>query len=43
MKFEQGVPANSKAVLELTFEGTLNDNMAGFYRSSYKDAEGNTR
>jgi puromycin-sensitive aminopeptidase len=29
--------------LELSFEGTLNDKLRGFYRSSFTDAEGTTR
>lgn len=32
--------ASSKATLTLVFKGTLNENLAGFYRSSYKDADG---
>ncbi|KAG0164361.1 Aminopeptidase 2 mitochondrial [Apophysomyces sp. BC1034] len=43
LTFAESVPANSKAVLDIYFEGILNDQMAGFYRSSYKDAEGNTQ
>ncbi|KAK3094275.1 Aminopeptidase 2 mitochondrial, partial [Teratosphaeriaceae sp. CCFEE 6253] len=39
--FEQTIPAGSKAKLHLKFTGILNDNMAGFYRSSYKDEAGN--
>ena len=31
------IPAGSKAQLVQTFKGHLNDNMAGFYRSSYTD------
>ncbi|GAB7359225.1 hypothetical protein MBLNU230_g5884t1 [Neophaeotheca triangularis] len=38
--FDQTIPAGSKATLTQKFTGTLNDNMAGFYRSSYKDANG---
>ncbi|KAF2109018.1 peptidase family M1-domain-containing protein [Lophiotrema nucula] len=33
--------AGSKAQLTMTFTGVLNDNMAGFYRSSFKDKDGN--
>ncbi|CAG7980251.1 unnamed protein product [Penicillium salamii] len=36
IKFGQAISAGSKAQLKLTFTGILNDNMAGFYRSSYK-------
>jgi len=31
------------AVFNILFNGILNDKMAGFYRSSYKDAEGNAK
>ncbi|KAF9157238.1 hypothetical protein DFQ26_008950 [Actinomortierella ambigua] len=31
------------AVLKVTFDGILNDKMAGFYRSSYKDTDGATK
>eukprot|EP01064_Diplonema_japonicum_P017854 TRINITY_DN2623_c0_g1_i1.p1 TRINITY_DN2623_c0_g1~~TRINITY_DN2623_c0_g1_i1.p1 ORF type:complete len:877 (+),score=286.77 TRINITY_DN2623_c0_g1_i1:57-2687(+) len=31
------------AVLSLTFTGILNDQLAGFYRSKYVDADGNTK
>ncbi|KAF2265569.1 hypothetical protein CC78DRAFT_532246 [Lojkania enalia] len=37
---KQTIPAGSKASLTMTFTGTLNDNMAGFYRSSFKAADG---
>jgi aminopeptidase 2 len=36
IKFNQAIAAGSDAQLKLTFTGILNDNMAGFYRSSYK-------
>ncbi|KAG0041376.1 hypothetical protein BGZ83_001887 [Gryganskiella cystojenkinii] len=32
-----------KAVLSINYDGVLNDKMHGFYRSSYKDTEGNTK
>ncbi|EMC91137.1 hypothetical protein BAUCODRAFT_39278 [Baudoinia panamericana UAMH 10762] len=38
--FDQTIPGGSKAQLFLRFTGTLNDNMVGFYRSSYKDQDG---
>ncbi|KAL1915149.1 uncharacterized protein VTP21DRAFT_7630 [Calcarisporiella thermophila] len=39
----QALPAGSKAALHMQFTGELNDKMAGFYRSSYKDAQGETK
>ncbi|RHZ48272.1 hypothetical protein CDV55_100424 [Aspergillus turcosus] len=43
IKFDEAIPAGSSAQLKLTFTGILNDNMAGFYRSSYKTANGETK
>ncbi|KAJ9656848.1 Aminopeptidase 2 mitochondrial [Coniosporium apollinis] len=43
ISFKDTIPAGSKATLTQTFTGTLNDNMAGFYRSSYKGEDGSTR
>ncbi|KAF9986146.1 hypothetical protein BGZ75_002192 [Mortierella antarctica] len=40
--FESELPKGS-AVLRILYDGILSDKMAGFYRSSYKDAEGNTK
>lgn len=40
VKFDQAIPAGTKAQLKHTFTGYLNDNMAGFYRSSYKGPNG---
>lgn len=40
--FESELPKSS-AVLRILYDGILSDKMAGFYRSSYKDAEGNTK
>ncbi|PGH30025.1 aminopeptidase 2 [[Emmonsia] crescens] len=40
ISFDKIIPAGEKAQLKLTFTGTLNDNMAGFYRCSYKGANG---
>lgn len=34
------MPKGSKAQVEMKFTGTLNDKMAGFYRSTYKNADG---
>ncbi|KAK6399329.1 Aminopeptidase 2 mitochondrial, partial [Oleoguttula sp. CCFEE 5521] len=38
--FNDTIPAGRKATLTQKFTGTLNDKMAGFYRSSYKGADG---
>ncbi|KAL2216786.1 aminopeptidase [Thermoascus aurantiacus ATCC 26904] len=43
IKFAETIPAGSKAQLKHTFTGYLNDNMAGFYRSSYKGKNGETK
>lgn len=40
VKFKETIPAGSKAQIKQTFTGSLNDNMAGFYRSSYKGKNG---
>ncbi|CAO2648720.1 Nn.00g096690.m01.CDS01 [Neocucurbitaria sp. VM-36] len=42
VSFDETIPGGSKAKLTLTFTGTLNDNMAGFYRSSFKAEDGST-
>lgn len=36
--FDQEIPASQKASLVIDFEGALNNDMAGFYRSKYKPA-----
>lgn len=41
--FDKELVPQSTAKLHIQFSGTLNDNMAGFYRSSYKDAQGNQK
>ncbi|PWW73107.1 hypothetical protein C7212DRAFT_354068 [Tuber magnatum] len=41
--FEKTIPPGTRAILTIKFQGSLNDIMAGFYRSSYKDGEGNTK
>ena len=43
ISFEKSIPAGSKAQLVHTFTGVLNDKMAGFYRSSFKDKDGKTK
>ncbi|GAM89204.1 hypothetical protein ANO11243_072410 [Dothideomycetidae sp. 11243] len=40
VNLKESISAGSKAQLTYVFKGTLNDNMAGFYRSSYKTADG---
>jgi len=42
VSFDQTITKGSKAKLTMTFTGTLNDNMAGFYRSSFKAEDGST-
>ncbi|KZF24783.1 hypothetical protein L228DRAFT_245796 [Xylona heveae TC161] len=43
VSFDKTIPAGSKAQLTQTFTGILNDKMAGFYRSSYKGSNGETK
>ncbi|KAI9303207.1 aminopeptidase [Cunninghamella echinulata] len=43
LTFAETLPKNNKAILKINYEGILNDQMAGFYRSSYKDTDGSTR
>lgn len=43
ISFEDTLKAGSKATLTQRFTGVLNNNMAGFYRSSYKDKDGATK
>lgn len=43
VKFAETIRAGSSAQLKLDFIGSLNDNMAGFYRSSYKMPNGETK
>lgn len=40
VKFEKVIPRGTKAQLIQRFTGQLNDKMAGFYRSTYKNADG---
>jgi len=39
LRFEEVLPVG-RGELEISFHGTLNDQMAGFYRSQYTDAKG---
>lgn len=43
MSFDKTIPAGTKAQIAFTFTGYLNDKMAGFYRSSFKDTDGSTK
>ena len=43
ISFDKSIPAGTRAQLTQTFTGYLNDKMAGFYRSSYKDKDGQTK
>jgi aminopeptidase N len=38
MSFDQELQQTKKAVLAISFEGTMNNHLAGFYRSKYKPA-----
>ncbi|KAK6071210.1 peptidase family M1 [Seiridium cupressi] len=40
IELKDAVPAGGKATLEVKFTGQLNDQMAGFYRSTYKKPDG---
>ncbi|KAH0563318.1 hypothetical protein GP486_002111 [Trichoglossum hirsutum] len=42
VRFDKKLPAGTKSRLTMTFSGELNDKLAGFYRSSYKDARDGT-
>ena len=39
ISFDSEIPSVADAVLEIEFSGTMNADMAGFYRSAYKPAE----
>ncbi|KAH8149022.1 uncharacterized protein LAJ45_06998 [Morchella importuna] len=41
--FKDVIPAGTTATLTIKYTGILNNNMAGFYRSSYKDQDGSTK
>ncbi|PNS14472.1 hypothetical protein CAC42_3758 [Sphaceloma murrayae] len=38
LQFDQEIPQSHKAVISISFQGTMNNDMAGFYRSKYKPA-----
>ncbi|KAH8676044.1 aminopeptidase 2 [Xylariales sp. PMI_506] len=40
IELKDAVPAGGQASLEVKFTGQLNDQMAGFYRSTYKNSDG---
>ena len=41
--FPEAIPKSSTIVLTINFAGCLNNQMAGFYRSHYKDTKGNDK
>jgi len=41
--FSDSIPKSSTIVLKIDFVGCLNNQMAGFYRSHYKDTQGNDK
>lgn len=41
--FPESIPKSSTVTLTIDFAGCLNNQMAGFYRSHYKDTEGNDK
>lgn len=43
LTFERSLAPESVVLLDIDFEGILNDEMSGFYRSSYKDVHGDTK
>ncbi|KAJ9626577.1 Aminopeptidase 2 mitochondrial [Taxawa tesnikishii (nom. ined.)] len=43
VKLSETIPAGRHATLTHTFTGSLNDNMAGFYRSSFKTDDGSEK
>jgi aminopeptidase 2 len=43
VSFDKSISPGAKIQLTQTFTGYLNDKMAGFYRSSYKDRDGSTK
>ncbi|KAK6529859.1 Aminopeptidase 2 mitochondrial [Arthrobotrys megalospora] len=43
LDFKQTLKAGTTASVEIIFTGNLNNNMAGFYRSSYKTKDGSTK
>jgi aminopeptidase N len=41
--FTESIPKSSTITLKIDFVGSLNNQMAGFYRSHYKDTNGNDK
>ena len=41
--FPESLPSSSSFILTITYAGSLNNQMAGFYRSHYKDIDGNEK
>lgn len=43
LKFPKNLPTGSDSVLNISFNGCLNDKMKGFYRSKYHTQSGEVR
>lgn len=43
LTFEKSLSPELIVLLDIDFQGILNDEMSGFYRSSYKDGNGDTK
>ena len=43
LKFPKKCEVNEEATVEISYEGVISDKLAGFYRSEYKDPEGNQK
>lgn len=41
--FSDTLAAQTKATLSIKYTGSINDKLAGFYRSEYKNKEGETK
>ena len=43
LKLSESIEPGQEILLKLTFNGTMPDTMCGFYRSTYKDKDGNEK
>jgi aminopeptidase 2 len=43
LNFAHTFTPENEILLDIDFQGELNDQMQGFYKSSYKDNQGNTQ